>query len=103
EVFEMFAQQWFAARDTYLAHPESDRDTRHPRDFLETEQGGMRHELVIAAEDLARHAIRTSKIAAVGDRDAQIVQRPALQVEQRAAGERRVVTRRVRRIGRLRG
>ena len=50
---------------------------RQPRDLLEREQLAALEERVVAPEDLPRHAVDAAEVAAVGDRDPQIVQRPA--------------------------
>ena len=47
---------------------------------------------MVLAKDLARHAVRATEVAAVGDRDAQVVQGPAAGVKQgavRGYGQRR--------------
>ena len=55
---------------------ERDEDARETRDLLEAEQLVARQEDVVAAEDLLRHAVGAAEVAAVRDRDAQVVQRP---------------------------
>ena len=53
----------------------SDTNVRANRvDLFEREQLGVRHELEVLAEDLARHAIGATEVAAVGHRDAQVAQ-----------------------------
>ena len=57
-----------------LATPRSHEDPGEARDLLEREQVGVRQELVVRIEDILRHAVDAAEIAAVGDRDAQVVQ-----------------------------
>ena len=45
-------------------------------DLLEAEQRRVRQERVLLVEHLLRHAVAAAEVAAVGDRDAQVVQRP---------------------------
>ena len=54
------------------------------RDFLERQQLGVRQERVVASEDVLRHAVDAAEVAAVGDRDAQVVQRPSARVARAA-------------------
>src|SRR5690554_264482 len=49
----------------------------------------MRHESVVGVEHLARHAIGASEIAAIGDRDAQVMQRTPARIFRWAQGARR--------------
>ena len=46
----------------------------------------MRQEHVSLVEDLLRHAVAAAEVAAIGDRDAQVAQRPRQCVEQQAGG-----------------
>ena len=50
-------------------------------DLLEAEHFAPRQELVVGAEDLLRHAVRAAEVAAVGDRDPQVAQRPRERVD----------------------
>ena len=54
-------------------------------DLLEVEQLRARQELVVAPEDLLRHAVDAAEVAAVGDRDAQVAQRAAETIHRAAA------------------
>ena len=45
----------------------------------------VRQERIVAAEHVLRHAVDAAEVAAVGDRDAQVVQRPAARVGDRPA------------------
>ena len=56
-------------------------------DLLEGQQRRLRQEAVVAVEDFLRHAVAAAEIAAVGDRDAQVAQRP-LQAVEELAGRR---------------
>src|SRR6185503_15651153 len=53
---------------------------RQPLDLLEREDLGAAQELEVVAEDLLRHAVDAAEVAPVGDRDAQVAQRPAQRV-----------------------
>ena len=57
--------------------PCADERPRQPLDLLEREQLLPVHEPVAAAEDLLRHAVDAAEVAAVGDRDAKVPERPA--------------------------
>jgi len=46
-------------------------------DLLESQQLLSLEELEVATEDLLRHAVDTAEVAAVGDRDPQVPERPA--------------------------
>ena len=81
ELGQVAAQQRLAAGQAQLAHAERAEDARQPGDLLEGEQLGPRQEREVAAVDLARHAVRAAEIAPVGDRDAQVVDRPAQRVD----------------------
>src|SRR5262249_5745568 len=73
--WQVVAQERLAAGDAELLDAERDEDPREPLDLLEGEQLRLREELVALAVDLCRHAIGAAEVAAVGDRDAQVVQR----------------------------
>ena len=63
---------------------------------------GARQEREVAAEDLAGHAVGAPEVAAVGDRDPQVVQAAAEAIELRLArAGRRTAARRDRRLDRL--
>jgi hypothetical protein len=62
--------------------PISDEEARRARDLLEAQQRVLRQELVGLVEDLLGHAVTAAEVAAVGDRDAQVPQRPAKPVGQ---------------------
>src|SRR5438876_335919 len=67
--------QRLASREADLLHAQADEDARQPRDLLEAEDGAVRQERVTGVEHLARHAVHAAEVAAVGDRDAQVVHR----------------------------
>src|SRR6202008_2315375 len=70
-------------------YPEADEDAREARDFLEREDRAVRQERVVGVEHFARHAVDAAEVAAIGHRDAQVVQRPAARIRQRATAEMR--------------
>ena len=49
----------------------------------------MRQEAVLRVEHFARHAVDAAEVAAIGDRDAKVVHRPAARVDELAAAESR--------------
>ena len=77
--------EWLAAGDADLLDAACDEDARDPLDLLERQQLLARQELVLAAEDLLRHAVDAPEVAAVGDGDAQVAQRPPERVGHRHA------------------
>ena len=76
EVRQSAAQQRFATREAHLAHAESRRDPRQPHDLLERQALLRAQETVLVVERRLRHAVRAAEIAAIHDRDAQVVHRP---------------------------
>src|SRR5690606_23152746 len=76
--------------EAYFSHAQLHCHTSHPGDFLEAQQGGVRHELVIGAEHFTRHTVGATEVAAVGDRYSQVMQRPSTCIEHRALDSTRV-------------
>jgi hypothetical protein len=76
-LFDVAAHQRFATGEADFFNAVAFEGTRQQGDFFERQQGGTFEELVVAAELLFRHAIDAAEVAAVGDRDAQVAQRPA--------------------------
>ena len=74
---QVAAHEGLAAGDADLLDASFDEDTCDPLDLLERQKLLASQELVLAAEDLLRHAVDAPEVAAVGDRDAQIPQRTA--------------------------
>src|SRR5436853_7557031 len=68
---EVFANQWFAAGKPYFLNTKPEKNTSEPLDlfkrqnFLPVDPGVL----------VKGHAIRTAKVAAVGDRNSQITHR----------------------------
>ena len=81
QLLEVAAQQGLAAGQAHLLDAEADEQTREARDLLEAQQLVARQEGVVAAEDLLRHAVGAAEVAAVRDRDAQVMQRPVERIE----------------------
>ena len=70
-----------AARDPELLDAELDERPRDPLDLLEASAPRpSRQEREVRPEDLLRHAVRAAEVAAIRDRDAEVVQRPAEEV-----------------------
>ena len=74
QAFEVLAQQRFAAGQADFFDAVGDEDGGDAGDFFERQQGGMRQVGVVLVEHFLRHAVHAAEIAAVGDRDAQVVQ-----------------------------
>ena len=66
---EVRAQGRFTASQPKLAESHRDGGTNHALDFLGCEKFGVRHEL----QAVDRHAIHTPQIAAIDQRDSQVV------------------------------
>src|SRR5690606_7460432 len=74
EAVEVLAQQRLATGEPDLLDAVRHEDRRDPGDLLEAQQGRLRQERIVAPEHCLRHAIGAAEVAAVGDRDAQVVQ-----------------------------
>ena len=77
QALDVAAKQRLAARQPELRHALVDEDPGEARDLLEREELRAREKFVVGAVDLLGHAVHAAEVAAVRDRDAQIVQRPA--------------------------
>src|SRR5205823_5011786 len=63
-------------------HAVADEERRHARDLFERQQlGTIEVTAEVASEDLLRHAIDAAEIAAVGDRDAEVAERTAEEID----------------------
>ena len=71
------ARSVLAAGEADLLDPMRDELARHAGDLLEREQRRVRQVGVVLVEDFLRHAVAAAEVAAVGDADAQVAQRPA--------------------------
>jgi len=78
---DVLAQQRLAPGEADLLDAVALEDAREPRDFLERQQLVPRQEFVVGPEHLARHAVHAAEVAAIGDRDAQVVESPPARVE----------------------
>jgi hypothetical protein len=87
---EVAPQQRLAAGQADLLDAVRGEHARQAGDLLEAEQRALRQEGVVAVEHLLGHAIAAAEVAAVGDRDAQVAQRPAQGVGQQAVGGARL-------------
>src|SRR6058998_129858 len=74
QALEVPAQQRLAAGQADFLDPVTLEHARQPRDLLEAQQFALREKRVVGAEHVARHAVDAPEVAAVGDRDAQVVQ-----------------------------
>jgi len=84
QLFQVFAQQRLAAGQADFFDAVRDEQARHARDFFERQQRRMGQVRVILVEHFLRHAIHTTEIAAVGNGNAQVVQRAREGVGQQA-------------------
>ena len=82
---QLRAEQRLAAGDAELPHAEAGRDPGDALDLLEAEDLVARQEREVRAEDLLRHAVAAAKVATVGDRDTEVMQRPPEAVGWRSA------------------
>ena len=80
---DVLAQQRLAAGQPYFANAELDVNPREPHDFLERQKVGVWKERIVAPEDVLRHAVDAAEIAAVGDRNPQVVHRAAALIDER--------------------
>ena len=76
QAFQITAQQRLAAGQPQLAHAQAGENPGEPCQFLEGEQVLAGQEGEVPAEYLAGHAVGAAELAAVGDRDPQVPQRP---------------------------
>ena len=86
EHLQVAPEQRLATRDAELRHAEVDEHRRDAPDLLEGQELAPGQEAVVLPEDLFRHAVDAAEVAAVGDRDAEIAERPAGGVENGHAG-----------------
>ncbi len=75
--FDVFPQQRFATGQPDLADALIRKQAGQTNDFLVGEQLLLGKKWVTATEHRFRHAVNAAKVAAVGDRDAQVAHRPA--------------------------
>src|SRR5690606_22625939 len=71
-LFDAFAKQRLASRQSDLPHSPVDEQASDAGDLLEGEEKVPGEELVVATEDLLRHAVGAAEVATVGDRDTQV-------------------------------
>src|SRR5207248_8446361 len=83
EVLDVPADERLAPGDPHHTHTEAGEDSSDACDLLETQELLALEEHVVAPIDLFRHAIDTAKVAAVGDRDAERLERSAELVQER--------------------
>ena len=77
QLFDLDPHERLTAGDADCAYTVAlDEDPGQPRDFLESEQVVPRQPL----QTLRRHAVDAAEVAAVGDRDPEVVRDPAVGV-----------------------
>ncbi len=77
EIRQIRPQQRFAAGQTHFLDPQLAKGAHDPRQLRQAYQLVLFQKGMVRAENLLGHAIGAAKIAAIGDRDAQIAQRAA--------------------------
>ena len=82
EVFDVPAHERLAAGDPHCANAELREDADDPGELLEAQELLALEKDVVPAVDLLRHAVDAAKVAPIGDRDAQRLERAAELVEQ---------------------
>ena len=76
---ELLADQGLATGQPYVLDPEPDQQGHEAFDLLERE-----HLVTLEpGQPVGRHAVLAAEVAAIGDRDAQVGDRPAVGVDQR--------------------
>ena len=80
EPLDVAADERLAAGEADRADAEAGEDADDAGDLLEAEELLPVEERVVAAEGLLRHAVDAAEVAAVGDGDAQRLERPAERV-----------------------
>jgi hypothetical protein len=80
QLLKVRAQQRLAAGQPYLVHAQPGEDAAKPLDFAEVEQL-VRAKKSMVGKRRARHAVGAAQVAAVGDRNAQRLQRAPEGVE----------------------
>src|SRR5204863_3063099 len=88
EPLELTAHKRLSARDADLLRAGGDERARDAGDLLEAEQLAAVEEAVVMPVDLLGHAVHAAEVAAVGDRDPQVAERPAQGVESVHTGNR---------------
>ncbi len=81
EPLQVAPHERLSSRDADLAHAALDEDACDACDLFERQQLAPIEERMVTAVRLLGHAVDAAEVAAVGDRDAQIAQRPAEGVE----------------------
>ena len=81
------ANEWFAARDPQCPRAERHQLARHQGKLFKSEQLCAREEGEVGAEDLRWHAVAAAEVAAIGDGEAHVTQRPPTLVKQRYVSE----------------
>ena len=81
QLVDAAAHERLAAGDAQLLDAHAGERARQALDLLERQQLLAAQELELLAEDLLGHAVHAAEVAAVGDRDAQVANRPGELVE----------------------
>ncbi len=71
--FDVLAQQRLAAGQADFVDAMGDEQTCQPGNFFKRQQCSVWQECIVLVEHCAWHAVDAAEVAAVGDRDAQVV------------------------------
>ena len=82
-------QERFAAGDAQLADPAADEGADDAVEFGQSQELIFAQENVVVVENLRRHAVGATQIAAIRERNAQITHRAGEKIERLAVGGRR--------------
>ena len=86
QIRQVSPDERLAASDPQLSHATRHERPGDPFDLLEAQNLVSGQERVVAAEDLLGHAVGAAEVAAVGDRDAEVMHRPPEPVGRAGAG-----------------
>ena len=87
QALEVPPHERLAAGEPELRDAEADEDAAPGGSISSKVSSSGGQEAEVAPEDLLRHAVDAAEVAAVGDRDPQVAQRPAEPVESRHTAE----------------
>lgn len=77
EFVQILADERFATREPHLVHTQTRRDAGEPGDLLKREQFRL-----VAEGHVFRHAVGAAEVAAIRDRDAEVVVPPSESIHQ---------------------
>jgi hypothetical protein len=87
--FDVPAQQRLTARKADFRNTLVDEQSGDARNLFERQQFGVRQKWIVTSEDILWHAIDAAEVAAVGNRDAKVVEPSPAGVDDRCSAPRR--------------